>query len=160
MVAPRALATNDPLGIGGLLVDAYRAAQVEQQGTRQIGLVHVLQDAALMGLCRDVDDPDLRRPALYRLAFRELGLAIGLATLDRDRWPAVDPGTERGLDRLMRFEPLRKEIEEFWLLEEHRRVESWLEHADINDVMLATSLEPDGFLRLRLPRVPASRTSS
>ncbi len=60
----------------------------------------------------------------------------------------------------MRFEPLRNEIEEFWLLEEHRRVESWREHADINDVMLATSLEADGFLRLRLPRVSASRISS
>jgi hypothetical protein len=42
--------------------------------------------------------------------------------------------------------PLRTEIEGFWLRPEHRRVDSWLEHANINDVMLATSLQPEGFL--------------
>ena len=31
---------------------------------------------------------------------------------------------------------------------EHRHQDSWLEHANINDVMLATSLEPTGFLVL------------
>ena len=32
-----------------------------------------------------------------------------------------------------------------------RQVPTWVEHADINDVMLATSLEPDGFLALGAP---------
>ena len=32
MVESRGLATADPLGIGGLLVDAYRLAQIERQG--------------------------------------------------------------------------------------------------------------------------------
>ena len=31
---------------------------------------------------------------------------------------------------------------------ENRRAPSWVEHQDINDVMLATSLEPAGFLGL------------
>jgi hypothetical protein len=33
-----------------------------------------------------------------------------------------------------------------WLDPEHQRLRAWLEHLDINDVMLATSLVPDGFL--------------
>ena len=41
-----------------------------------------------------------------------------------------------------------REIEAFWLQPEHRGVDSWLEHANINDVMLATSLQPEGFLAL------------
>ena len=51
-----------------------------------------------------------------------------------------------GVDRLSRYMPLRTEIEAFWRRPEHRRVDSWLEHANINDVMLATSLQPEGFL--------------
>jgi hypothetical protein len=37
-------------------------------------------------------------------------------------------------------------IEEFWLGEENRRTSGWISHRDINMVMLATSLVPDGFL--------------
>jgi hypothetical protein len=35
-----------------------------------------------------------------------------------------------------------EEIEEFWLREKHRHMDSWIEHADINDVILATNLDP------------------
>jgi len=37
------------------------------------------------------------------------------------------------------------------MLPEYRRSSTWIEHADINDVMLATSLVPDGFLVLVSP---------
>lgn len=40
-------------------------------------------------------------------------------------------------------------IESFWRTPEHRRARSWSEHRDINEVMLATSLAPEGFLVLR-----------
>jgi len=40
------------------------------------------------------------------------------------------------------------EIEAFWRDPEHQRVTTWTEHQDINEVMLATSLAPDGFLVL------------
>jgi hypothetical protein len=53
------------------------------------------------------------------------------------------------VDELARYAPLRAEIEEFWLEPEHRRAVTWVEHENINDVMLATSLEPEGFLVLR-----------
>jgi hypothetical protein len=146
MVDARALATGDPLGIGGLLVDAYRVAQLEQQGARDFGLLAPLLEAARAGLRHYVAQPDLRLAAPRRLAFREFGLAIGLAALERDDWPAARPAVRASIDRLSRYGPLRTEIEAFWLQREHRRVDSWLEHANINDVMLATSLQPEGFL--------------
>jgi hypothetical protein len=37
---------------------------------------------------------------------------------------------------------------------EHRRVDRWLEHENINDVMLATSLQPEGFVT-----IPSSRAN-
>ena len=160
MVEPRGLATGDPLGIGGLLVDAYRIAQLEQQGTRNFGLVEVLHEAALVGLRQYAEQPDLRRPASHRLAFRELGLAIGLATLERDEWPAEGGAVASRVDRLSRYAPLRAEIEAFWQRPEHRRVDSWLEHANINDVMLATSLQPEGFLLIPPARSSSGRFSS
>jgi hypothetical protein len=52
------------------------------------------------------------------------------------------------VEALRRHAPLAAEIEAFWRLEAHRRQATWTEHRDINDVMLATSLVPDGFLHL------------
>ena len=83
-----------------------------------------------------------------RLAFRELGLAIGLAAIEADVWRGANPGVRAGVDRLSRYLPLRAEIEAFWLQPEHRREGGWVEHASINEVMLATSLHPEGFLVL------------
>ena len=43
---------------------------------------------------------------------------------------------------------LREEIEAFWLERVHRASESWIDHREINMVMLATSLAPDGYLEM------------
>jgi hypothetical protein len=51
---------------------------------------------------------------------------------------------ERG--SAVRYARLRAEIEALWFQPERRRVDSWLEHANINDVVLATSLRPEAFL--------------
>jgi hypothetical protein len=151
MIAPRGLATADPLGIGGLLVDAYRVVQLEQQGAANFGLVELLLESGLVGLRQYVQQPDLRLPASRRLAFRELGLAIGLAMLELDEWRTASGTVRASIERLSRYVPLRTEIEAFWLQPQHRRVDSWLEHANINDVMLATSLQPEGFLVIPPP---------
>jgi len=52
------------------------------------------------------------------------------------------------LDDLKHYRPMSEKIEEFWLDEENRETKSWLDHADINMVMLATSLAPAGFLEI------------
>lgn len=52
------------------------------------------------------------------------------------------------LEALKAFLPLGAEIESFWRNPEHQRAATWIEHHDINNVMLATSLVPDGLLVL------------
>jgi len=162
LVDPRRLATADALGIGGLLVDAYRVDQLGRAGAlaRHHELCGLLLDAAHVGLRAWVDAGDLRRPPGQRLAFRELGLAIGLAALTllaHDVGPAsaADDAYGPRLAAFAPFESVRDAIESCWLRPEHRRDEPWRGHADINEVMLATALLPDGFLVLRPACVPA-----
>jgi len=52
----------------------------------------------------------------------------------------------RQLEKILRFGVLAPTIEDFWLTPDHRLAGTWIEHRDINDVMLATSLVPEGFL--------------
>jgi len=95
-------------------------------------------------------------PADYRLAFRELGLSIGLRAANRaQELAAQHPGTFDSLpsvvprlDQLLRYVPLVDAIEDFWLEPRNRESETWKEHEDINAVMLATSLAPEGYLAL------------
>jgi len=49
---------------------------------------------------------------------------------------------------LTRYEPLIGIIDNFWLERISRETKSWMDHRDINMVMLATNLAPDGFLTL------------
>ena len=141
-------ATDDPLGIGGLLVDAWRVQQLLQQGADiEPHLFERLLDAAHSGLAIYVRGGDLQLPARYRLAFRELGLAIGLHAVERMQ--AADPGQRAQLEGLAQYLPLAGDIEAFWLDPAQQRSATWIEHQDINTVMLATSLAPDGYLDLR-----------
>jgi hypothetical protein len=146
MIGPN-LETTDPLGLGGLLADAWRVAQLTEEGAMEGKvLLDRLRDAAVVGLTRYEQGGELRLPASHRLAFRELGLAIGLAAVPLMRG---DSAHGRQAEQLTRFEPLRAAIEVFWLRAEHRRTSLWLEHQNINDVMLATSLVPATYLSLR-----------
>jgi hypothetical protein len=156
MIEPGTLATADPLGLGGLLIDGFRLAQLIEQGMLVKGeeLLGALLEAALVGLRHYLEEPVLQAPAHRRLAFRELGLSIGLAALgfmDRSASQARErfvhgSDMRTRLASLARYVPVRAEIESFWLKAEHRRTDTWLEHEDINEVMLATTLVPDGFL--------------
>lgn len=98
----------------------------------------------------------LNHPAEYRLAFRELGLSIGLHAINRmqkriEHGPANFTNGRQllaTLARLSDFHHLHQGIESFWLAPAHQSIKTWTEHADINGVMLATSLVPDGYLQL------------
>ncbi|MGA2080479.1 MAG: hypothetical protein ABSH53_07710 [Holophaga sp.] len=137
MVHSAGLATPDPLGIGGLLTGAARLAQLP--GAPEGALVEELLDAALAGLRLFAQAGGARGPAERRLAFRELGLAIPLAGLDAV--PAL-----RQREPLRACLPLAAAIVSFWREPEHRRARSWTQHRDINEVMLAASLVPEGVL--------------
>jgi len=155
MIAGQDWATADALGLGGLLADASRVAQLMHLGAfAGSDLLHALLAAALRGLAGYARQDDPRRPASRRLAFRELGLAIGLFAVELIE---KETGTEhRHLSRaaevqeqirgLAPYVALGSEINSFWLDPEHRETRAWSEHCDINEVMLVTSLVPAGFL--------------
>lgn len=159
------LATADPLGVGGLLIDASRVAQlIRSEGTTFGNISEAILGAARESLSYYVLQGDLRRPASRRLAFRELGLAIGLAACelverDAQTHPDAQDAVQllAALGGLAPYVPLAAVIARFWLEPEHRRHRSWSEHLDINEVMLATALRPEGFLVLHPPHPPLER---
>lgn len=157
MCAGHSWATEDALGIGGLLTDSCKLVQL-------IDIHHLHEEARLEILLRDteyslrafVTHNQLHLPAVYRLAFRELGLAIGLHAISRmkqriEQQPKHFINAKRLLSLLTNlsdFYHIHERIEDFWLALDHQSTRTWQEHADINSVMLATSLAPDGYLQL------------
>jgi hypothetical protein len=149
------LATVDPLGIGGLLIDALRIEQLlRQRAVSGDGLLLAILAAARDGLGAYERTGELRLPAADRLAFRELGLSIGLHGVSAMRRTIEDeperfssgPELRSALDSFAAYVPLGSEIEAFWLEPSHQETSTWTEHRNINEVMLATSLVPEGFL--------------
>jgi hypothetical protein len=149
--------TDDPLGLGGLLSDGYQLAQLTVHcGESRLNLLDDILAAALDGLVSYRHNDILTAPAPYRLAFRELGLAIGLRAVQRlevlvnsnpDTF-AVHSSVPAHLNALLPYLSLGSGIEKFWLQPENRDNSTWAEHQDINMVMLATALAPDGYLTL------------
>ncbi len=153
--AGRSWSTEDPLGLGGLLSSACQLTQMMANGDMAgARLLAELLDAALPGLEYDAHSNPLRQPAKYRLAFRELGLAIGLEGVAIMRaHVTANPGLfqqQSGLaariESLQPYVSLGEKIRTFWLAPENRTDATWSEHRDINAVMLATALIPEGFL--------------
>ncbi|MDT7042795.1 hypothetical protein [Candidatus Nitronereus thalassa] len=145
--------TTDSLGIGGLLCDAYRVVQMTAKGQANMsGLLLALLRASQYGLGVLASHDHLNDPPEYRLAFRELGLSIGLKAIAnmRDIVTAhpdlFDYSLAQDLEGLMAHVPLIEIIEDFWRKPTNQHQESWLDHRDINMVMLATSLSPEEFL--------------
>jgi hypothetical protein len=169
MMEPRGLATADALGLGGLMADAARLHRLLQadspaeERARATQLLDWVLGAAAGGLRRYLNQPDHRGPAERRLAFRELGLAIGLSAIGELQAQARDQAkhghfhgqapARDALQALAREAATREEIEAFWLTPAHQRARSWQDHLDINEVMLATALAPEGFLGIS-PSVP------
>jgi|WetSurMetagenome_2_1015567.scaffolds.fasta_scaffold28201_2 hypothetical protein len=149
--------TDDPLGIGSLLSDAYRLAQITAGGTwKETDLLEILLNASRLGLARYARTGSLKAPPKFRLAFRELGLTIGLHAIGRlerliEERPALFKNQQllsREVGMLMRYVTLTEVIEGFWLDRAQRKAPGFLEHRDINLVMLTTSLAPDGYLTI------------
>jgi hypothetical protein len=149
--------TDDPLGIGDLLCDAFKAAQmIVNADFEPADLPATMLDASLSGLESYARTDPLRFPSDYRLAFRELGLTIGLIAVEKLQGLVRHGPKSHGkklelysqIEDLLRYIQLGKDIQTFWLDSANRKAESWTEHREINMVMLATSLAPDGYLGL------------
>jgi hypothetical protein len=149
--------TDDPLGLGELLCGAYKLAQLMLiEGLEQADLLDALLSSSLVSLQSYSSRDFLKLPAQYRLGFRELGLSIGLHAIEK--MPGLPEQTQRDFNTkrrlhsrtegLMQYTPLSDSIETLWLDPANRQASEWMAHRDINMVMLATSLAPDGYLSL------------
>ncbi|MUV13143.1 hypothetical protein GN331_02875 [Lysobacter sp. HX-5-24] len=156
IVAGTNLLSDDPLGIGGLLVDAYRLAQLLRVRPGDNPLLGLVTGAAANGLTRYLATQPFARPLENRLAFRELGLAIGLQAVTR-LWTVLErdaasldaqPTLRRALDQLVAQVPLARAITDTWCDVERSNDPQWRAHEDINAVMLATALVPSGYIEL------------
>lgn len=143
-------ATDDPLGIGGLLDDATRLAlMVFERGLDRRHLLRELLTEARVSLQSFARSSPLNQPAERRLAFRELGLAIGIEGLTRVSTPLNgDRGLAAVVKDLLLYRPLAEQIQTFWSDPTNRQNSTWAEHHDINTVMLATCIAPDGYFQI------------
>lgn len=145
-------ASADPLGIGGMLCDAWFLWRSEGGGDPDS--VARLLESSVPGIDYVSRQRLLEFDPRHRLGFRELGLAIGLRAAERlagdvGRFPGSDAARRRLLDAvapLRRASRTAERIEATWREPRHRRLPAWTEHQDINDVMLAASLVPIGYL--------------
>jgi hypothetical protein len=123
--------SGDPLGVGGLLAEAAMLDELVASGeVPPDPLLDRLRRDALRGLEAFVARDELLAPPSDRLAFRELGLAIGLQAVGADE--AFTP-----------YLPVVDAIESAWRSPVAQSSIGWIAHQDINSVMLATSLVPD-----------------
>jgi hypothetical protein len=151
--------TTDPLGIGGLLVDACVLDQLPDETGEERERIEQLLMAAIVGLLHYALRGDYRLPPSRRLPFRELGLAIGLSAVDVLGRRALDP--RRNADD----PPPRRARRTCPSALVHRRNVAGCEpptvaeldappghqRGDINEVMLAACLAPEGLLLLEPP---------
>ena len=125
------------------------------EGLEQADLLNALLASALVSLPAYASKDPLKLPAPHRLAFRELGLSIGLHGIGK--MPGLleqAPDNVAGkrtlhslIERLMQYTVLSQRIETFWL-DPNNHGSGWTTHREINMVMLATSLAPYGYLSL------------
>lgn len=128
--------TSDALGVGGLLLNTVRAAELQSSGMNLPASVKpekLRQDSLqslreLYGFAKD-ENPN------RRLAFRECGLSLGLRVAKGFKNGIFETTSAKGIKD---YYPITSEIEEFWLNKEHQQ-STWQKHLDINAVSLAAS---------------------
>jgi hypothetical protein len=149
--------TDDPLGLGGLLFDACRLCQLlDPNSHSDVDLLEALLYSCSYGLISFVRTGHLASPATNRLAFRELGLAIGLKAvsaiahvIEKSRSHFQNRGDlSRSINLLQRHVSIGDEIISAWQAHAEHQAKSWRAHQDINEVMLATALIPNTFLSI------------
>jgi hypothetical protein len=144
--------TVDPLSLGGLLSEASRLACLVAAGRHpNEPILERLAHDARRSLDAFAGADLLDRSVETRLAFRELGLSIGLQAIvpahdavqhHRDRFgdPWAASALLAHLEAMVRHTALIPRIEETWLDPDAQDSSAWQAHLDINAVMLALSL--------------------
>jgi len=143
------LATDDPLGIGCLLINSCKLIQmIVSNDLPQTEMLTAILHYALQGLNLFVRSNSLNYPPKYRLPFREMGISIGLHAVERmqeilGQHPEDFSRPDKLDSQLSGFQdylPLKEFLENFWMEPVNQTCTTWMEHLDINSIMLATSL--------------------
>ena len=145
LVQERRWGTTDPLGLGGLLLDAFRLAILPNRSDEDERLIGRILAGVAAGLHAFVQEGSLDQPPTRRLGFRELGLSIGLQgvgliTAAAERSAGLADLAAPYLPALRSASAIGAEIVGFWSEHRHRQSATWQDHLDINEVMLATAL--------------------
>jgi hypothetical protein len=138
--------TTDPLGLGGLLIDSVRLMQIGSNKLEDRDLISDMLHPAAAGIQAWMQSGYLGQLPSQRLAFRELGLATGIRAYQRLEEQAGD--LKAAMKKADDFYAVGEKIIRSWLDPDIREVSIWKEHEDINAVMLATALYPQGFVKL------------
>lgn len=147
--------TDDPLGLGGQLFDSVRLTRLGSL-PNEADLLEDLLTSCARGLSEFLAGDQLTQSLTHRLAFRELGLAIGLRALPLIAEAVSQilprrPALGRALDLLQRGQPLADDIVTAWLPQAQHGDATWRAHQDINEVMLASALTPNTVLAVGKP---------
>jgi len=148
-------------------MDSCRLFQVLVESRKHRECSAISLDSLLFSITRDAErslnaysrsaSPALKLHAEHRLAFRELGLSIGIHAIElmqqilsenKEVMVNQDKLDHQLKTMVEKYRDLAPRIEDFWLDPSNRATHSWKAHEDINSVMLATSLAPEGFLAL------------
>lgn len=133
--------------------------QIGSSDHHRTNLYDEVREVTLIGLKSFVQSHDLDRPSDERIPFRELGLALGLRAVERmlaeeSELPNSGPSHSSPsaiqlppLKGLLAFLPLADRIESCWLDPEHQSTRSWSDHLDMNEIMLASALNPSCWLQ-------------
>ena len=149
---PSAWATTDALGIGGLLHVASEQVELVSSGDLPFDArLHALLAATHRSLDFFAASELCSRPLPMRLAFRELGLSLGVQAIEpmlecvkREPNRFGEAGDVEALsarlDAMSKYALLAEHIEETWRASAAQESRGWTEHLDINEVMLSASL--------------------
>src|SRR6056297_4319091 len=131
--------TTDPLGLGGLLLNTVRSAELESHTALPESVKpQKLYNDVLNGLNAYERQAGITSSAKYRLAFRECGLSLGLRVIDSTRGKLTENSLQT--ERIDEYVTLADDIEGFWSQEKNREYSAYLDHQNINNVSLASSL--------------------
>ena len=107
-----------------------------------------------MGLKSYINNNQMNLAAEYRLAFRELGLSIGLKGIliinyiIKKRPEFTENSLNKRFNDIKEYQVLGNIIEEFWVKNKNRKTNNWKEHQDINTVMLVILISSRDFLSI------------
>ena len=131
--------TTDPLGMGGLLLNTVRSAELKNHTALPESVnPQKLYNDALNGLNAYERQADITSSAKYRLAFRECGLSLGLRVIERTRGKLTENSLQT--ERIDEYLSHADDIEDFWSQDSNREYHAYKDHQNINNVSLASSL--------------------